>query len=865
MAGVLDAFFPHMDSISERMQTITGRFADWGTSLRGSADFENFLSYAAEKGPLVGEAFGDMADAIIDLGQALGPFSTVILELLSYVADAISYVAENAPWAIQLIYGLWIATKLWTIAMASNPIGLVIMGLIGLALAVKYAWDHFEWFRDIVTGAWEGIQAAAEWTWTKVLDPVFTAIWSAIKWVGDAAVWLWKEVFVPVWNAISLIVRTTIAIIVTALLTPLWLAIQGVGLLALWLWEDCFKPTWDLIAWLAQSTWDFVLKPIFGFIWAGLKWVGDKFVWLYDHAVKPATDWIADKATWLWTTALRPTFGFIWDGVKWVGDKFRWLYDHGVKPSVDWIADKTDWLYEKGLKPAFDSIKTAVGLVGEAFEKAKDAIGIAWDKLTDITKRPVNFVIKWVYTKGIKAVWDKVASFVGLNPLPDAPKLLERGGTVGDGWSVAKPMKTNKPTAIVGEGNPRFPEYVIPTDPKYRSRALALHQQAGTQLLESGGIIGGLSDAWDWTTDTVSDVVGKGIDWAKTGADLLTNPSKIWNGLMEPILGRVADGVRSAAEWGKVIGRFPLKMATGLKDKIVNAVSGMFAGGDVGLWDKPVNAAFGTKFGVAGSMWASGHHTGLDFPAPAGTPVHAVADGSVTRTGTTGPYGNHVLIGHGGGLESLYAHLSKTLVDAGQHVARGQTIGRVGATGNVTGPHLHLEARVKGRPVDPMPYIMGGGPLGSKSPASAKAYAKSILGQFGWGPSQFPALEKLWEGESNWRWNAENPSSGAYGIPQSLPASKMASAGSDWRTNPATQIRWGLNYIKSRPDYGSPSAAYQKWLSRSPHWYDDGGYLEPGLNLVANGTGRPEPVFTDGQWSDIRFRPTSASSSVTGS
>ncbi|WP_229887742.1 hypothetical protein [Streptomyces olivaceoviridis] len=59
-------------------------------------------------------------------------------------------------------------------------------------------------------------------------------------------------------------------------------------------------------------------------------------------------------------------------------------------------------------------------------------------------------------------------------------------------------------------------------------------------------------------------------------------------------------------------------------------------------------------------------------------------------------------------------------------------------------------------------------------------------------------------------------------------------------------------YIKSRPDYGSPSAAYGKWLSRFPHWYDDGGYLPPGLSLVANGTGSPEPVFTSTQWDDIR-------------
>src|SRR5882762_2676394 len=78
-------------------------------------------------------------------------------------------------------------------------------------------------------------------------------------------------------------------------------------------------------------------------------------------------------------------------------------------------------------------------------------------------------------------------------------------------------------------------------------------------------------------------------------------------------------------------------------------------------------------------------------------------------------------------------------------------------------------------------------------------------------------------GNSGWSQFAKNPSSGAYGIPQALPASKMASSGSDWLTNPATQINWGLNYIRGR--YGSPSNAYGTWLNRSPHWY--GGGMSP--------------------------------------
>ena len=131
------------------------------------------------------------------------------------------------------------------------------------------------------------------------------------------------------------------------------------------------------------------------------------------------------------------------------------------------------------------------------------------------------------------------------------------------------------------------------------------------------------------------------------------------------------------------------------------------------------------------------------------------------------------------------------------------------------------------------------------TPVTAAAYAKSMLGQFGWDSTDMTNLAKLWNGESGWRWNAKNPDSGAYGIPQSLPATKMASVGADWATNAFTQVLWGMGYIKDR--YGDPTNAYLTWLGRTPHWYDTGGYLPPGLTLAYNGTGRNERVMTHEQ------------------
>jgi len=100
-------------------------------------------------------------------------------------------------------------------------------------------------------------------------------------------------------------------------------------------------------------------------------------------------------------------------------------------------------------------------------------------------------------------------------------------------------------------------------------------------------------------------------------------------------------------------------------------------------------------------------------------------------------------------------------------------------------------------------------------PGTAQAMGKEMAAARGWGDDQFACLLSLWNKESGWRWNAENRSSGAYGIPQSLPGSKMASAGADWRTNPATQISWGLGYIAGR--YGTPCGAWAH--SQAKGWY----------------------------------------------
>jgi murein DD-endopeptidase MepM/ murein hydrolase activator NlpD len=126
----------------------------------------------------------------------------------------------------------------------------------------------------------------------------------------------------------------------------------------------------------------------------------------------------------------------------------------------------------------------------------------------------------------------------------------------------------------------------------------------------------------------------------------------------------------------------------------------------------PVTAPIGTGYHVAGSHWSKGYHTGVDFLVGTGTSVKAVAAGHVVAAGWGGSYGYQVVLRHADGRYTQYAHLSAISVRVGQSVTAAQRIGRSGATGNVTGPHLHFEVRTGpafGSDIDPLAYLRAGG------------------------------------------------------------------------------------------------------------------------------------------------------------
>lgn len=199
-------------------------------------------------------------------------------------------------------------------------------------------------------------------------------------------------------------------------------------------------------------------------------------------------------------------------------------------------------------------------------------------------------------------------------------------------------------------------------------------------------------------------------DWvvtnhARLGVRYVIWNAKIWN------VQREKEGWRSCGAGGSCYSGPDDSAAH--RDHVHVSVFGNQAAADVtgptGPIVRPVDRyTLTARFGQCSSHWAN-CHTGLDFAASTGTPVRAIMGGTVVWTTWGGAYGNLTKIQHTNGVQSWYAHQVSRAVEVGDVVTAGQVIGRVGATGNVTGPHLHLEVRTKGTPVDPDRWLSAHG------------------------------------------------------------------------------------------------------------------------------------------------------------
>ncbi|WOO88720.1 peptidoglycan DD-metalloendopeptidase family protein [Mollicutes bacterium LVI A0078] len=217
-----------------------------------------------------------------------------------------------------------------------------------------------------------------------------------------------------------------------------------------------------------------------------------------------------------------------------------------------------------------------------------------------------------------------------------------------------------------------------------------------------------------------------------------------------------------------------------------------------------------------------GSHDGVDFVPLSDTSVLSSSSGTITKINTTcEPFGGYIgsTCGYGFGnyvieeteVEGVkyriwYGHMSEITAKVGDTVEQGEVLGKMGNSGNTTGAHVHLQIEIKlGEayiPIDPMPLLTAPSIDGDKEEIMSEAGIEEV---------DYDYVDFIVSHESSWDYKAQNPTSSAYGLCQALPGEKMAVAGSDWRTNPVTQMKWCDGYANDR--YGSWQSAYSFWVS----------------------------------------------------
>ena len=746
MVGIIDAFLPHMDSISGHVQTITRKFATWGQGLKGSPEFERFLSYSAEHAPMIAKALGAIFTAFLNIGTALSPLSGPLLQLVTGFAQGVGWLAQNVPGLVIAVYALYVATKLWAawqmivngamtafnLISKAGPWGWIVLAIGAVVLAVIYMYQHFTWFRDGVKAVWAAIQTAALFLWHNVLQPAFTGIWQGLQQIGKWASWLWTNAIKPAWDAISLAARILLTAIVTLAILPIIAAIKILGAIGKWLWDHVFG-------------------PVFGYI-------GDKAKWLYKSAIKPSFDLIAAVAKAMWEQYLRPVFKAIWGGMQTVGKWATWLYKEAIKPAWDHIVDAGKGAWTHGIKPIFDGWKKIVQGLGGVFDDAVGAIKKAWDKVKDVARRPVQFVVDTVYNDGIVGVWNTVAKAFG------APKLKTfkfASGGVMPGYTPGRDVH----------------RFVSPT---------------GGRLELSGG-----------------ESIFRPEFTKAVGAGFVGSMNAIAKS-------RGAQGVKAAL--APVFGGNPVTATdTTLRYK---------DGGIFGWIGSAANKVAGAGSAVWNDIKKGASWLGDTLEASARAGVKHVVDPILKN-----------FPGMDTGFGRLIRHVPDKILDALFGYSKGAD--KKGA-GGVGGPKI--QAALKWAKTQAgKPYIWGGvGPKGFDCSGFMGAIENVIRGlkpnSRRWATGAFhgrtaPAGWVL-HGNSPFRIGITNAGVGH-------------TAGTLGKTN--VESRGGAGVVIGKHARGYNDSLFTSWYGFQPGKFDQGGYLQPGMNLAFNGTGRPEPVFTSSQ------------------
>ncbi|MFI8206902.1 hypothetical protein [Streptomyces sp. NPDC085937] len=727
MTGVVGAFLPHMDTISARMQNLTRRFADWGVSLKDSPEFRDFLSYSSDMAPRLGEALKEIATAALRIAQAMSPISSIVLGIVTKVAEGIGWLADKAPWLVQTIYGIAVAFTVWRIgvilwtaamkgaaiamrlfsaAMAMSPLGWIVIAVIAVVAVIILLWNKCEWFRNAIKTVWEAIKTAAlavkDWFagpfadfFTKTIPAVFRSV---LDWVKRN--WPW---------------------ILGALTGP-------IGLAVVWIIKN-----WDKVRAGLKAGWE----------------------WIKRNVLFPVRDFFT-KTIPGWARALAQRVGERWDAMMaGLSKGWGWLKKNVLYPIRDFFTKTV---------PGWGT--TLKNRLVSAFDSAADGIGRAFSAVRSAARKPVQYVVDVVYNNGIRGVWNRVASAFG------APKLSYykfASGGVMPGYTPGRDVhKFMSPTGGAlelsgGEAIMR-PEFTRAVGSGFVHSLNSVARSRGSQGVKAAlaPILGGNPRT---PTDTslrysTGGVVQKFADggifgWIKkAGSKAVGAGSAAWNKIKEGA-SWLGDTLEASARAGV--------------NKVVDPLLKKFPGMDTGFGrlirhipDKVINALFGYSK-EADKRGGSGI---------GGPRIQAALRWAKTQHGKPYQWG-----GNGNPSWDCSGFMS-----AIESVIRGQK------------PHRRWATMAFRGKTAPPGWVKGG--------------------------------------NSPFKIGITNAGVGH-------------TAGTIGKTN--VESRGGDGVVVGSRARGYKDRLFTDWYGFKPGSYDSGGYLQPGLNLAYNGTGRPEPVFTTQQ------------------
>lgn len=546
VATVGSNFLPQLTS---GLASAAQRAADFVSHARETGKLHEWIQTGIDAVHKLLTVFGDVIQIIVKISQAPPLFGFDFLSSLSSVTGFILKLVTTFPQLIPLIGTAIVAWKAWTIAqlafnvaMDANPIVLVISLIAGLVAAVIVATGHSKAFMDAVialgTAIMNAVMPVLKTLWDQIrtqLIPAFEAFVVAMGPIVDFCVRMLGPVVKQIWDAIVSTIKGATTIITgvlqafTGLMTGNWTQFWA-GI------QNILRGAWQIIQGVISAALNAVLS-LFGTSTSQISANWNNF-W---NSVHTTAVNLWNNVNNFLTGALNNFKGFwsgVWNGV--VGD--------------------------------FNSILGRITGI---------ASGI-WNMVTGAFRSGVNSVVNLI--NGLVDDVDKVLGFLHIALLPRVPLLaaggvlaLAGGGTVGAGFT------TNGPMAIVGEGNPNHPEYVIPTDPAHRGNALALYQALGAQLMASGGI---LSTVEGWVSDSV---IGSAVD-------KLVNiiPAGMFHNIAAGVGHQIVDAVKGMITKAQQAFSAPFTGSGAVKDWIEQAIK---LTGTPESWAGPLSVLIGRESG----------------------------------------------------------------------------------------------------------------------------------------------------------------------------------------------------------------------------------------------------------------------------